>query len=141
MIQILSDFETMLQGFPLIRQLNPKMTIERYTTLLRAIVDQRNYFQIGYYDKDQLVGLTGVWIGTKVWCGKYLEVDNFVVDESYRGQGVGKKLLKWVEARAREEKCDMIGLDSYVTAEGAHRFYFANGFKIEGFHMTHRLAD
>ncbi len=140
MIKVINDFETMLQSFPLILQLNPKMTMARYKTLLRAIVDQGSYFQIGYFDQDKLVGLTGVWIGTKLWCGRYLEVDNFVVDENYRGQGIGNKLLAWAEAHAKKEECEMIGLDSYVTAEGAHRFYFAGGFKVEGFHMTKRFA-
>ena len=138
MIKILGDFETMLQSFPLIQQLNPKMTMVRYTTLLRAIVDQGGYFQIGYYDRDKLVGLTGIWIGTKLWCGRYLEVDNFVVDQTCRGKGVGSKLLGWAKQFAKKEKCEMIGLDSYVTAEGAHRFYFPGGFKVEGFHMTKR---
>lgn len=138
-IKVLSDFETMLRSFPLIQQLNPKMSMARYTSLLRAIVDQGNYFQIGCFDGDRQIGLSGIWIGTKVWCGKYLEVDNFIVDEKYRGQGIGKKLLEWADQRAREENCEMIALDSYVVAEGAHRFYFTNGFKIEGFHMTKRL--
>ncbi len=140
MIKVVSDYETMLLSFPLIQQLNPKMTMARYTILLRAVVDQKNYFQVGYYDSDKLLGLTGVWIGTKLWCGKYLEMDNFVVDENHRGQKVGAQLLEWCERRAQEEKCEMIGLDSYVVADGAHRFYFANGFKVEGFHMTKRFS-
>ena len=139
MIKVVSDFENMLLSFPLIQQLNPKMTMDRYSTLLRSIVDQKNYFQLGFYDGDRLVGLTGVWIGTKLWCGRYLEVDNFIVHENYRGKKIGAQLLEWVNRYAREQKCEMIGLDSYVVAEGAHRFYFANGFKIEGFHMTKRL--
>lgn len=138
-IKVISEFEQMLQSFLLIKQLNPKMTKARYETLLRAIVDQGGYFQIGCYDGAKLVGVTGIWLGTKVWCGRYLEVDNFVVEQAYRGRGVGRRLLKWAETRARKEHCNMIGLDSYVTAEGAHRFYFGNGFKIEGFHMTRRF--
>jgi GNAT superfamily N-acetyltransferase len=138
-IKVNSTYESMLPSFPLIKQLNPKMTKSRYAALLRSIVEQGGYFQLGCYDGTKLVGVTGVWLGTKLWCGRYLEVDNFVIDKSYRGRGIGRKFLKWAERHAKNEKCQMIGLDSYVTADGAHRFYFANGFKVEGFHMTKRF--
>lgn len=140
-IRVMSTLDTMLGNFPLIQQLNPQMTLARYETLIKAIAKQGNYFQIGYFSRGQCLGLTGIWIGTQLWCGKFIEVDNFVVDEASRGQGVGKRLLEWVERKARDENCEMIRLDTYVTFEQAQRFYFSRGFRIEGFHMTKRLSS
>ena len=138
-IEMLTDVTAMLKNFPLIQQLNPSMTVRQYEDRLMAIVRQGGYFQIVCRDEaGALLGLTGIWLGTQLWCGKYLEVDNFIVDESVRHRGVGKFIMEWVERKALDEKCEMIRLDSYVAAEKAHRFYFARGFKVEGFHMTKR---
>jgi GNAT superfamily N-acetyltransferase len=138
-LQKITDLEKMLGFFPLLQQLNPKLTSLQYETSLKAMLAQGNYFQIVVYDGEVPIGLTGVWIGTKIWSGKYLEVDNFVVDEKYRRHGVGKLLIEWCEEYARDQNCCMIGLDSYVFADQAHRFYFRLGYKIEGFHMTKRF--
>jgi len=140
-IQVLQSFDEMVKMLPLIQQLNPNMTESRYTHLLQSMVQQGNYFQVACFQAEKCLGLTGVWIGTQLWCGKFIEVDNFIVDASARGQGVGKLLLNWIEERARKEQCEMIRLDTYVTLEKAQRFYFRNGFKIEGFHMTKKLKS
>ncbi len=137
--EVLSTFESMRKQYPLLKQLNPTLTPERYEALLAAILKQGGYFQVGCFEGDQCVGLTGVWIGTQIWCGKFIEVDNFIVDEAYRGRGVGKKLLEWVEAKGKAENCEMARLDTYVVLEQAQRFYFAQGFKILGFHMVKSL--
>jgi GNAT superfamily N-acetyltransferase len=126
----------MCQSFPLIQQLNPSMTRGRYLDLIREMVKPGNYFQVGCFLSGKLVGLTGIWIGTQLWCGKFIEVDNFIVDEAHRRLGIGSKLMNWVDENAKIEGCEMIRLDTYVTLEKAHRFYFFHGFRIEGFHMT-----
>jgi len=116
-LQELRDYESMLQSFPLILQLNPKMTEDRYRDLMKQMVSQGNYFQVGGFLSGKLVGLTGVWIGTQLWCGKYIEVDNFIVDESHRNRGIGRRLLNWVDEKAKSEGCQMVRLDTYVTIE------------------------
>ena len=135
----LRGYEAMLPALPLIQQLNPGMTAERYGRLLSDMVKQGNYFQVGCFLADKLVGVTGVWIGTQLWCGKFIEVDNFIVDEAHRSRGIGKCLLDWVVAKGKSEGCQIARLDTYVTLDKAQRFYFAQGFRIEGFHMTKRF--
>jgi GNAT superfamily N-acetyltransferase len=138
-IERLHNVNAMLEMFSLLKQLNPDMTEEVYRERLRAIVAQGGYFQIACYIDNTPVGVTGVWIGTQLWCGKFIEVDNFVVDQAHRKHGVGRALLEWVENKGREEGCQMMRLDSYVTADTAHRFYFRHGLKVRGFHMTRDL--
>jgi hypothetical protein len=36
------------------------------------------YKQIAVFEGDVCVG-PGLWFGIKLWCGKYLEIDNFIV--------------------------------------------------------------
>lgn len=69
--------------------------------------------------------------------GDYLRILAFVVNNNYRGQGLGTYLLKEVENFANKLHCDAITLNSGNRLErmDAHRFYQSNGFekKSSGF--------
>ncbi|WP_165864965.1 GNAT family N-acetyltransferase [Rufibacter latericius] len=129
----------MLHQFPLIQFLNPNMEPERYEELLRLMLPQ-HYRMVGVFDGTTCLGLSGYWIGTKLYSGKYLEVDNFVVDEQYRSKGIGKLLLDWLTAEANRYHCETMMLDAYVVNNAAHKFYLREGFVIKGFHFLKRLA-
>jgi GNAT superfamily N-acetyltransferase len=65
--------------------------------------------------------------------GRRLYVDDLVVDATSRSQGVGKCLVDWLEREAQTRSCSVLALDSGVVRQGAHRFYFREGFHIPGF--------
>lgn len=52
-----------------------------------------------------------------------------VVDESYRGNGVGKSLLSAVEKWAKEDGASGVRLVSGENRKNAHKFYKACGYK------------
>ena len=64
-------------------------------------------------------------------------VENVIVDQSRRGQGIGWDLMKYVEARAREAGCYKIGLSSDNSRKEAHEFYRSLGYKAtaQGFRL------
>lgn len=125
----------MLAQHALIRQLNPHMSLARYEELLRLMLP-KGYRMVGAFAPEgNCVGLSGFWVAAKFYSGKYLEVDNFVVDEGFRTKGVGKLLSDWMLELARQERCDTIMLDAYVTNSAAHRFYFREGFHIKSYHF------
>ena len=82
--------------------------------------------------------ISGYWIGHKLYCGKYLEVDNFVVDDAHRSSGVGEHLLNWMTEEAKREGCELMMLDAYVENFKAHRFYYRQGFHARGFHYLRK---
>lgn len=136
----LSSLPLMLAQYPLIKLLNPQLTPARYEELLHLML-QHNYRMVGAFDaSEKCVGLSGYWVAAKLYSGKYLEVDNFVVEEAHRSSGVGKLLLHWMEQQARQQGCDTIMLDAYVTNSAAHRFYFREGFQIKGYHFLKSLT-
>ncbi len=135
----LSSVEDMLPSWRLIVQLTPDLTQAAYAALLAEMV-KHNYYQVVAEVKDEAVAVSGYWIGHKLYSGKYLEVDNFVVDEAHRSSGVGGLLLEWVEAEARREECALMMLDAYVENFKAHRFYHRHGFHARGFHYLKRLG-
>ena len=137
-IRPITQLPEMLQQHRLIQHLNPHMEFSRYEQLLHQMLPN-NYQMVGVFDREMCIGLSGYWIGTKLYSGKYLEVDNFVVDEQYRSQGVGKLLLDWLTSEAGRQGCETMMLDAYVVNNAAHKFYLREGFAIKGFHFLKRL--
>ncbi len=135
----LASVEEMLPQWRLITQLTPALTEQDYGTLLAEMV-QHNYFQVLAEIAEKPIAVSGYWIGHKLYCGKYLEIDNFVVDEAHRSSGVGSLLLEWLEAESRREGCSLMMLDAYVENFKAHRFYYRHGFHARGFHYLKHLG-
>ncbi|GAB2527737.1 GNAT family N-acetyltransferase [Rufibacter soli] len=138
-IREITSLTEMLTCFPLIQFLNPNMEYSRYESLLQQMLPN-NYRMVGAFAGTTCVALSGFWLGTKLYSGKYLEVDNFVVEEQYRSQRVGKQLLDWLTQEAAQNQCEMMMLDAYVVNHAAHKFYLREGFVIKGFHFLKRLA-
>jgi hypothetical protein len=55
-----------------------------------------NYGQVGVFENDEWLGISGFWIGNKLWCGKYLELDNIIVSKILRSKGVGKLIFDFL---------------------------------------------
>jgi GNAT superfamily N-acetyltransferase len=65
--------------------------------------------------------------------GRRLYVDDLVSGEAGRSQGVGKRLLGWLDGQAKALGCDVLALDSGVQRQRAHQFYFREGMHISSF--------
>jgi ribosomal protein S18 acetylase RimI-like enzyme len=124
----------MLEQLSIIQQLYPDYTLEKYGNLLAAMLPN-NYKQIIVVENGITVGLAGFWIGTKLWSGKYLEMDNVVVHEDFRSNGIGSIMTNYLNQKAIDEDCKMIVLDAFSTNFGAHKFYMNHGFVPKGFHF------
>lgn len=124
--------------YPLIVQLNPTLSFERFCALLRDMLTD-SYFLIGAFCGEKLLGVSGCWVATKFYCGRYLEIDNFVVDEPWRGQRVGEKIIQFAIAEAQRLGCEAVMLDVYTDNEAANRFYDRLGFDAIGWHRIVRL--
>jgi len=59
---------------------------------------------------------------------KSAEIVNLVIDENYRGRGIGKELLAFFERIAIDMSCICLEVDSGKHREAAHRFYYREGF-------------
>lgn len=121
--------------YPLIRILNPAMSKALFTRRIKAMLPL-GYRAVAAFLGDEMVGVSGFWIRTRLWCGKQLDMDNFVVSPTLRGGGLGKRIVEWIEQRALAEQCELIVLDSYAQSHLTHRFYFRAGFTITGYHLT-----
>jgi GNAT superfamily N-acetyltransferase len=124
--------------YPLIKQLNPGLTRKQYDAMLKE-ARRGGYRCFGGYQGKKMIAACGIWTMTRFWCGKFMEIDNLVVDQSQRNIGIGKILLDAVEAVAAQEGCQMLLAASYTHNTASHRFYFREKYIIRGFVFTKEI--
>lgn len=139
-IKVLSTLEEMRAELEIVKYLYPEFTLEKYESYLKEMIPH-NYKQLVIYENDNCVALTGFWTGFKLWSGKYIEIDNFIVDPAHRAKGLGKMMTDFIDSRAREEGCTMIVLDAYTNNFTAQRFYFNQCYIPKGFHFLKMIDE
>ena len=137
----LKSLEEMLEQLPILQELYPSLTLDAYRNDLIDMLPNNHYGQIAVFEGETCLGLTGYWIGTKLWCGKYLEIDNLIVSEKQRSTGVGKQMFDYLAAKATQENCTMMALDSYTSNFKAHKFFYNQSFAPKGFHFIRVLKN
>ena len=126
----------------LLTQLNPETPAAIIAERLRTLLADHSHYELaGAFSGGKLVGVAGAWIATKIWCGRYLEIDNLVVSDEQRSAGIGSLLVRHLEAIASERDCKIIVLDSYTANRPSHRLYHRLGFEIWGFHFVKPIGD
>lgn len=126
--------EEMMEQLPIVQELYPNLSETYYRELLTEMIPH-NYHQIGVFKDGECIAVSGYWIGRKLWCGLYLELDNVVVRQSARGTGAGKLMEDYLRIMAEEMKCHIMVLDAYTSNFKAHRFYYNQGYAPKGFHF------
>lgn len=95
-----------------------------------------NWRCVGVFEGADLVGLSGYWLNTRIYCGKYLYIDHFIVEGGRRCKGVGAQLLDYLKSLASDHGCEHVCLDTFVTNSLAQSFWTRHGFGIVGFHYV-----
>ena len=135
-IKELSTIPEMVAQYDIMKHLYSNFTIDYLTEMVPF-----NYKQVAVFEDDKCVALTGFWSGTKLWSGKYIEIDNFIVHPEHRSKGYGKVMTDYIDNKAKETNCTMIVLDAFTGNFKAHRFYYNQGFVPKGFHFLKILNE
>ncbi|MDI1305349.1 MAG: GNAT family N-acetyltransferase [bacterium] len=140
LIKELTTIEEMLANIEVMRFLYPTFTVEKYESYLVEMIPH-NYKQVAVFENEICVAVSGFWSGTKLWSGKYIEIDNFIVHPDHRSKGLGKMMTDYVDVLAKETGCTMIVLDAFTGNFTAHRFYYNQGYVPKGFHFLKILNE
>ena len=81
-------------------------------------------------DNERVVGMTTLNFLHRAM-GSVGCVDDVVIDEEYRGQGLGKKLMEKVIEAARKRGARHLGLTSRPAREAANKLYQKLGFELK----------
>jgi GNAT superfamily N-acetyltransferase len=68
-------------------------------------------------------------------------ITSLVVLENYHGRGIGKRLLREAELKARQAGATRVELTTAVHREQAHQFYRACGYENASLRFVKRLGD
>lgn len=139
-VRELKNLEDMIPHLAVLQELYPKLDLESYRSMLENMIPN-NYAQVGIFIQDKCVAISGYWLGTKLWCGPYLELDNVIVCEEARGTGAGKLIQSYLEEKAKQLNCSIMVLDAYANNFKAHRFYYNQGYAPRGFHFIKILDE
>lgn len=130
-----NDSETLVH---LYRQLDPGSgrpdgnTVRALLARLRSYPDYRVYLA---FRNGRIAGTFAMLImdtlGSR--CAPAAVVEDVVVDESERGEGMGRLMMEFALEKAREAGCYKLVVSSNLGRADAHRFYDAIGFRKHGF--------
>lgn len=114
------------------RQLGYENTIEAFDarfTELSTLPDHIVYVVEAFGEATpSIAGMAHFKIHRSLLVEASLEVGGVVVDEIYRGQGLGKMLLAQAEKTARDWNLTAVRLFSNVQRGDAHQFYLKLGY-------------
>jgi len=134
----LHTVEEMLPHQHIVEQLGHGNSAETYRQYLSEMIP-KGYSQMAVFKGETCIAIAGYFINIKLFSGKYVELDNVVVDAAHRSSGVGRILCKAIEEEGIKQGCKVSVLDAYVENQDAHRFYFREGYTIKGFHFYKKL--
>lgn len=113
-----------------------KMDHKKYTGKeLEAILSEENCPIFTALEEDTLLGYAFCVLqqpkGDNMQPIRTLYIDDLCVDESRRGQHVGKQLYDYVLQYAKKIGCYNVTLNVWECNEAARRFYDKCGFKVQ----------
>ena len=105
-------------------------------TLEKVLSDDR-YLILAVKDGDNIIGSAmGIICESIAICGRpFLVIEDVIVDENYRRQGIAKAIFEKLDEFARERNCAYSILVSSASRTAAHSFYAKMGFadEVRGF--------
>lgn len=123
------DFKAVFQ---LLRQLWPDKELKMIALqkVFERALDADTQIYLCATDGDNVVGFASLTIKNNLWQGANLgHIDELIVEEKYRGCGLGRQLLNEIIAHAKQRGCARVELDSAFHRKKAHHFYERHGFE------------
>ena len=115
-----------------VRQLPPQQLEDR----LYAMLSLPNYYCFGLMFDGRLQAMAGGHVHTRLLSGKQLAIDYIIVSAKSRSSGYGKAFLKYIEAWANEQHCELLAINTSLTSSKSQAFYHRAHFTIQSFHFT-----
>lgn len=138
-IRNLESFDEIKLAYPLVSQMYPNMSLETFEFYVKEMMENNGFRSIAAFLDNKMVGVSGYWVFTMLYCGRYLQASNIVVDKNLRNRRIGSKILYYLEEKAKKLGCQKIVLDSYTENKKSHALYYRNEFYIRGFHFMKDL--
>lgn len=139
LVQLAESDSQILGCFPVIYQLRPHLQQAKFVEQIRYQMEEG--YKLAFLQKEeQTVAVGGFRISNCLASGKFLYIDDLVVDNLKRSQGYGQYLFQWLIEYAQNDQCQHLSLDSGVQRFEAHRFYLMQRLSITSHHFSMKLS-
>ena len=104
---------------------------------IATLEDYQNDFRAGIFEvllaetEGIVIGMCLYYLSYSTWKGKMLYLEDFVVKQSYRQEGVGQQLFDDLIQEAKQKRCRLIKWQLLDWNEAAIKFYKKNNAIIE----------
>ena len=113
-----------------VRILFDQLTKETPSFNIKLVLKDKNCNCIVAEDKGKVIGFGALVLAMVPCRGYFAKIEDVVVDEKYRGKGLGKKLIQELIKIAKKKKVKKINLTSNPKRVEARKFYESMGFEI-----------
>lgn len=127
-------------AFELMRQLRPRLASAADLEARWRRQVEGGYRAVAVWAQARPLALAGFRVLENFVHGRYLYVDDLVVDEAQRGQGLGAVLMDWLKAEGRALGCDYLVLDTALANAAAQRFYRRQGLSDRALRFSFAFA-
>jgi GNAT superfamily N-acetyltransferase len=124
--QISIDDATAIVG--LSHQLGYPITVSETTKNISAILANKDHDAFVAVHESKPVGWIGVFYAIQLESPPWCEIRGLVVDEQYRGKGIGKMLIEKAKQWGKEKGNSKLRLRCNVKRKETHLFYQHLGF-------------
>ena len=115
----------------LIAQLGFIHSLDFIQTKLQKLLDSPNDIVLVAEDHEAVQGLITLHFALQLgFEGDIMTIGYLVVDQAYRGLGVGGRLEEYASLIAQKRKCSLIEVYSQAKRTDAHRFYERQGYGV-----------
>lgn len=124
-----NDFDMIVM---LLQQLWPdkSLNIDSLKIVFDKALSSDNQKYICAIEDNRAIGFGSLTIKNNLWQeGNLGHIDELVVDNGFRGIGIGSQLLKELIKIAKEKSCRRVELDTAFHRKDAHRYYENQGFE------------
>lgn len=110
-------------------QLGYEVPLTHVERQLRRVGEERAIF-VAVVPRVGVVGWIGVALHEGITDSGRADIEGLVVEDEYRGNGIGRLLVEAAERWARNRNCTSMRLVSNVVRERAHEFYKRLGYDV-----------
>ena len=111
------------------RQLGYPLSFEQTLQNIHAVLKSKDHTAFVAETENKIIGWIGAAQTIMLEVMPHCEINGLVIDENYRGKGVGKLLITKVKQWAKEKGNHKLSLHCNVKRTDAHLFYEHLGFK------------
>jgi GNAT superfamily N-acetyltransferase len=110
-------------------QLGYAMPVEQTRTNIRSVLGTTGHNAFVALHENKIIGWIGVAEALQIESAPFCEIRGLIVDERYRGRGVGKLLIQRAKHWGKETGNKTLRLRTNMIRKEAHLFYQRIGFK------------